>query len=101
MSWARYVSFIPAIIYFSVILILVLRYYLKKRNRHSKRTLPIKKTISTEIPKTEVSVIKPTSSEQYISDINAILAELRKSDDSRPSRIAERWGSGTKIGDGE
>src|SRR3954454_4836964 len=99
MSWARDISFIPAIIYFSVILILVLRYYLKKRNVQLMRILPVKQTISTAISKADVSVIKPASNEQYISDINAILAELRKSDDSRPPRIAERWGSGTKIGD--
>jgi len=86
MSWGRYISFVPAVIFFSVILTLVLRIYLKKRRRlQRKKISTISWPLSTKGSAAEVSATKPPFKDEYRSEVNAILAELRRSDDSHPS----------------
>jgi hypothetical protein len=87
MSWSQYIAFLPAVIFFSVILTLALRHYLKKRRRRlqQKQMSTSIWPLSTGISSTEVSAPTPVSEDDYTKEINAILDELRRSEKGRLS----------------
>jgi hypothetical protein len=87
MSWYQYIALFPAVIFFSAILTLALQHYLKKRHRRlqQKQMSTSIWPLSTEISSTEVSAPTPASEDDYEKEINAILAELRRSEKGRLS----------------
>jgi hypothetical protein len=87
MSWYRYIALFPAVIFLSVILMLALHHYLKKRRRRlqQKQMSTSIWPLSTGIFSTEISAPTPISEDDYTKEINAIIAELRRTEKGRPS----------------